>query len=1547
MFLIFDTETTGLPKQYNAPLTDFDNWPRLVQLAWQLHDDKGRLVENYNLLVKPEGFVIPIDAKMVHGISTEHATKYGLPLHEVLDTFLKSAEKAKYFVGHNIDFDLCIVGCEFLRDRNTNPLRAWPRVDTCTEKTAEFCKLPGGKGGKYKLPKLNEIHEILFGSKFDSAHNASADVQATARVFLELLRIGVLGRNEMPEKEQFFEDFRAANPDKIQPANIVVTSNFDEEEVEQERKEEQRESGNYVPHHFTHLHVHSHYSILDGMSKIPDLVDKCIQNGMYSIALTDHGNMFGIKDFADYVNKVNGKVKDKIKEVEKEKNRIESDESGELGEEEKMSKIADLNSQLSTLHSQFFKPIFGIETYCAPVDIHKRDGRQDRGWHLILLAKNKQGYHSLCKLSSIAYTDGFYYNPRIDHSLLEKYHEGLICCSACLGGELPQKIMNGDMVGAGQTVMWFKNLFGDDYYIELQRHKTDKPGGDTQVYERQKEVNKVLLDLARKTNTKVIATNDVHFVEEEHAEAHDRLICLSTGKDLDDPTRMHYTKQEWLKTPAEMGAIFSDLPEALENTQEIVDKVETYSIDSDPIMPVFPIPEEFGTEEVYHQKYTEEDLFNEFTRDEHGNVIMSREEGEKKIKKMGGYNRLYRIKLEADYLAKLTWEGAKMRYGDTLTDEQKERIIFELHVMKTMGFPGYFLIVSDYIRAAREELGVSVGPGRGSAAGSVVAYCLKITDLDPLKYDLLFERFLNPDRISLPDIDVDFDDDGRGRVLDWITKKYGKEKVAHIITYGTMAAKSAIQDVGRVQKVPLSEVAKIKSYIPDRNFPDNIKDEKGKSPKVNLKNCYKYVDELKKLVEGPDENVSTMLTYAQELEDTNRQVGIHACGVIIGADDLTNVAPVATIKDKETNEDVVVTQYDGHVIESVGLIKMDFLGLKTLTLIKDALKNIKKTRGVDIDIDHIPIDDAETYALYSAGNTIGTFQFESPGMQKYLRELQPSVIGDIIAMNALYRPGPMDNIPDFIARKQGRQEIKYDFNCMEKYLKDTYGICVYQEQVMLLSRELADFTRGESDTLRKAMGKKQLAKMEELYGKFMKQGVEKLTRTENLPEEEVKKRLEKIWEEWKKFASYAFNKSHAACYSWVSYQTAYLKAHYPAEFMAAVLNNELGDIKQVTFMMEECKRMRIEVLGPDVNESEYEFSVNEKGQIRFGMGGIRNVGEAAISGIIGERNANGKFKDFADFLLRCADKGLNRRALESMDTAGCFDSFPNFHRAMLFYMPANDSVPFSERALRMVASYNERKNSAQMDLFGMGDSGGTSEALTLPLPDCERWSKLKELQMELESIGFYISSHPMDTFKLPLKFFSNTTVEAMKTAMTNPEKYNGFNVRLGGQITKVEHAVSKNNVPYGRFTIEDKTGAFTFSLFKENYLNFRNLLVEGQFVLLIGNLSAPYWKQGKEQDAVPKDLELRISEVKLLDSLLENTGKRVLFKLDVAQMNAAAVDDFIKLVKDHPGKQSFGVRLVDSNLNLSCNMTPFSGGVAAHEVLPIVEQLPYADFDLK
>ncbi len=1530
MFLIFDTETTGLPINDNAPLNDFDNWPRLVQLSWQLHDAKGQLVDAQNHLVRPDGFEIPINATMVHHITTEHALKYGEPLEQVLDAFLQAAAEAKYLVGHNVDFDLNVLGCEFLRTRGNNPLDKWLKIDTCTEKTADFCQSLVGKGGRAKLPRLSEIHKLLFGTDFDAAHNASGDVNATARVFFELLRRHVIDKMDMQEDQSFFDAFMAANPDVVQPAEVHIQSNLDAEETATDEQEERLEQGDYVPKHFTHLHVHSHYSILDGMSKVPDLVKKCKKNGMYSIALTDHGNMFGIKDLADTVNKENNAVKDAIKKQQ------EIVDSETATAEEK----AAAEAEIEKLKGQFFKPIFGIETYCAPVSIDKRDGRADRGWHLILLAKNKTGYKSLCKLSSKAYIDGFYYNPRIDHQLLEQYHDGLICTSACLGGEIPQKIMSGDIAGAEASVNWFKNLFGDDFYLELQRHKTDKPGGDTDVYERQKEVNKVLIELARKTSTKLIATNDVHFVEESHAEAHDRLICLATGKDLDDQNRMHYTKQEWLKTPKEMGAIFSDIPEVLENTQEIVDKVEAYSLDSDPIMPEFAIPEDFGTVEEYEKKFSKEALFDEFTRDEHGNVVMDQASAEKKIKKLGGYDKLYRIKLEADYLAELTWKGAKERYGDDLSDELKDRIIFELHVMKTMGFPGYFLIVQDYIRGAREELGVSVGPGRGSAAGSVVAYCLKITDVDPLKYDLLFERFLNPDRISLPDIDVDFDDEGRGRVLEWITNKYGKDRVAHIITYGTRAAKSAIADVGRVQGIPLPVVNRIKGFIPDRAFPDNIKEEDGTAPKLNLKNCYKYIPELHELLNGDDENIASMLTFAEELEDTNRQIGIHACGVIIGADDLTNFAPICTVEDKLTKERLVVTQYDGQVVENVGLIKMDFLGLKTLTQIKDALNNIKKTKGIDLDIDHIPLDDADTFALYCAGNTIGTFQFESLGMQKYLRELKPSVFDDLIAMNALYRPGPMDYIPDFIARKNDPSKIKYDIPCMEKYLKETYGITVYQEQVMLLSRLLAKFTRGESDTLRKAMGKKQISKMMVLKDKFMKQG------QENGHDAKI---LEKIWNDWEKFASYAFNKSHATCYSWIAYQTAYLKAHYPAEFMAAVLNSSINDAKEVTLMMEECKRMKINILGPDVNESESKFSVNAKGEIRFGLRAIMNVGEAAISGIIEERNSGGRFKDFTDFLLRTSTTGINRRVLEAMDTAGCFDNFPNFHRAMIFYMAPFENITFGEKALRMVSSYKERQQSSQIDLFGLG-SEGTPEALSIPLPECEPWSKLKELKMEFDSIGFYISSHPMDSFNLALKYFANTTTESLNYLVKDQSK-NGYPIRLGGQITKSEEFTAKNGNNYGRFTIEDKAGAYQFTLFKENYLNLKNMLGNGLFVLLIGTLGQQFQKQDQlKMNAAPEqmDLKFKITDVKLLDSLLEDTDKKVYFIMDVAELSQKDVNEFISIINGNPGKQKYRIHFYNSITKTSSNMSPIiQTGINAHDVLPLVENLPYVEFDLR
>lgn len=1271
---------------------------------------------------------------------------------------------------------------------------------------------------------------------------------------------------------------------------------------------------------FTHLHVHTHFSMLDGMSKIPDLVDKCQRTGMHSIAITDHGNMYGIKEFKDYSNKVNGKISDKIKEQEK----ILASE--EASPEEKTA----AQNEIEKLEATFFKPIVGIEAYCA---FRSRHEKTDRGWHLILLAKNKKGYQNLCKLSSIAFTEGFYYNARIDHEILEKYREGIIVSSACLGGEVPKKIMAGDLKGAEESVLWFKNLFGDDYYLELQRHQTDKPGGDTSTFERQQEVNQVLLELAKKHDIKIIATNDVHFVEEDHAEAHDRLICLSTQSKFDDPKRMHYTKQEWLKTPEEMEAIFGDLPEALENTQEIVDKVEEYSIDSDPIMPIFPIPEDFGTEDGYRKKFTEQELFDEFTRDEHGNVVLSEKDAKKKIDKLGGYDRLYRIKLEADYLAKLTWEGAKMRYGEELTEEQRERIIFELHIMKTMGFPGYFLIVMDYIRAAREELGVSVGPGRGSAAGSVVAYCLKITDLDPLKYDLLFERFLNPDRISLPDIDVDFDDDGRERVLNWVTEKYGKEKVAHIITYGTMAAKNSIADVSRIQNINLDVVAKLKSMIPEREFPDGLKDENGKvfekKPKPTIGNCLKYIPDLKSIYEGPDNNLHDVLTYASQLEGTNRQTGIHACGVIIGADDLTNFAPVATIRDKATNQDVVVTQYDGHVVETVGLIKMDFLGLSTLSIIKDTLANIKHSKGIDIDIDTIPINDELTYQLFCEGNTVATFQFESAGMQKYLRELKPSVIGDIIAMNALYRPGPMENIPDFIARKQGRQEITYDFGCMEKYLKDTYGITVYQEQVMLLSRELADFTRGESDTLRKAMGKKQLAKMEELYGKFMKQGVAKLTKTENLPEDEVRTRLEKIWESWKKFASYAFNKSHAACYSWVAYQTAYLKAHYPAEFMAANLT-AAKDVERTTLLMGECTKMKIKILPPDVNESESTFTVTRKGEIRFGIGALKGVGEAATMNIIEERHKNGKFADIFDFLKRVNPRTVNKKCLEMLIKSGSFDCFKDMHRAQYLYKENElDTTPaFIDMLVKWTARQQENANAAQMSIF---DSTPSLKAEDRPkAPETEPLSTLQSATFEKESIGYYLTGHPLDDYKLTIKHFTNANTKIISNT-DNYEKISGQELIFAGCISNVSNRKTRTGKDFAIITIEDYEGNCEISVFGNKYKEMQNFFEVGLFVYCKGVV-----QQGWDEN---KTYRFDLTSIQLLDEILKEKTKRITIEVPLKAITPEFTGKMESILKKCKGKTPLRMVVVDPELGISVTLRTINHLVNSQKFLDAVRNI--------
>ena len=1500
MFLIFDTETTGLPNNYKAPLTDFENWPRLVQLAWQCHDVNGKFLFAKNHVIKPEGFIIPIAASGVHHITTEKALEIGEDLKTVLQEFADDVQKSTLVVGHNIEFDLSIVGCEFLRCGMEDVLSSAKKL--CTkESSTDFCAIM--KNGKAKWPNLTELHQKLFGTPFEDAHNAAGDVVATTRCFLELVRIGVLSAKQLNISDTELDEFKRCNPNPIEPEKIEFES-FGAQQEKQDTPPTEAQQIDLKNLSFTHLHVHSHYSILDGMSKVPDLIDKCMRNNMHAMALTDHGNMFGIKDLVDTANKVNGAPKKKIKECQEDIDK----ETDEAKKAELLKKLEDLKAKAETFVP--FKPIIGIEAYCAHESRLKKD---TRGWHLILLAKNKVGYKNLCKLSSKAFTEGYYYNARIDHELLEKYHEGIICCSACLGGEVPQKIIKGDLDGAEQSVVWFKNLFGDDYYLEMQRHQTNKPNADQTVFVTQQEVNKVLVSLAKKHNIKLIATNDVHFVEEEHGEAHDRLICLSTGKDFNDPDRMHYTKQEWLKTPEEMASIFADIPEVLYNTQEIADKVEVYSIDSDPIMPKFPIPEDFGTEEEYREKFTEKDLFDEFTQNEKHEVVLSQEDADKKIKKLGGYNKLYRIKLEADYLAKLTWEGAKKRYGDNLTDEQKERITFELHIMKTMGFPGYFLIVQDYIRAAREELGVSVGPGRGSAAGSVVAYCLRITDLDPLEYDLLFERFLNPDRISLPDIDVDFDDEGRGKVLDWVTQKYGAEKVAHIITYGTMATKSSLADVCRVQGISVAASNKIKKFVPDRDFEEiQVKNVEGsvpkKMPKVNLKNCYKYIPELKELVNGNSigdsdidayiESLPSVLTYAEELEDTNRQIGIHACGVIIGADDLTNFAPVCTVKDRKTNQDVVVTQYDGHVVESVGLIKMDFLGLSTLSLIKEAIRNVKKTRGIDVDIDHIPINDKLTYNLYSEGRTIGTFQFESPGMQKYLRELQPTQITDLIAMNALYRPGPMDYIPQFIRRKQGKEPITYDIPVMEKYLKDTYGVTVYQEQVMLLSRLLAGFTRGEADTLRKAMGKKIAAMLAMLKPKFIEGG------KKNGHDEQI---LLKIWADWEKFASYAFNKSHAACYAWVAYQTGYLKAHYPAEYMAANLTQSKDSITDVQKFMEECKSMKIPVKGPDINESEMNFTANKNGEIRFGLGGIKGVGSSAVEVIVNERQKNGKYTDIFNFLERVSLTTCNAKTIQSLAIAGAFDSLGV--KREIFLGESSDKDRFLDELLRYGNVFQADKQDNTNTLFGT-----MSDAIAIPhprIPDLPDLPLLEKLNMEKDVVGIYLSAHPLDPFKFDLENFC--TVSPVE--LENLAPFENRDVSFGGLVTDVYDGLTKKGRPFMTFVIEDYNGGHKIALFDKEYEAYSRLIKKN---------SSLYVKAHVEERRFPdkdgnRPLELHISSIKLLSNIREDFVKKLTINVKLQDLNKINID-LIKNSLTTKGDVALYFMVLDTETGVSLNL---------------------------
>ncbi len=1222
---------------------------------------------------------------------------------------------------------------------------------------------------------------------------------------------------------------------------------------------------------FVHLHVHSHYSVLDGMSSISGLVDKASKSGMNAVALTDHGSMFGIKEFFNYTKKKNGKVKAQISALNKQLS------AEGISDDEK----AGLTEQINQATKKLFKPIIGCETYVARRGLHSKDGQEDRsGYHLVLLAKNKIGYRNLCKLVSLGYIEGMYYRPRIDHEILEKYSEGLIASSACLGGEIHKKVESGNLDEAEKAVLWYKRVFGDDFYIELQRHKTDKPNADYSCFEKQQIQNIELIKLARKTNTKLVATNDVHFVEEEHGEAHERLICLSTGKEMDDPNRMRYTKQEWLKTPEQMWQIFADIPEALENSVEIAEKVEYYDIDSNAMMPVFPIPADFGTLEDYRANYSEE---------------MLREEFGTWFTELGGYDKVVRVKLEADYLRKLTLEGAKQRYGENMDAETSERIDFELGVMKTMGFPGYFLIVQDFIAAAR-DMKVSVGPGRGSAAGSVVAYCLRITDIDPLKYDLLFERFLNPDRISMPDIDIDFDDDGRGQVLRWVTDKYGKERVAHIITYGTMATKSSIKDVARVQRLPLAEADRLTKLIPDK-LPEGVD---GKPTKVTIANCMKYVPELKAARDSYDPNLSSTIRYAEMLEGTVRQVGVHACGVIIGADDLTNLVPLSTAVDKETNEEMLVTQYEGSVIEEIGLIKMDFLGLKTLSIIKEALANIKKSKGIDLDIDNIPIDDKRTYELFSKGLTVGTFQFESAGMQKHLQALKPTQFEDLIAMNALYRPGPMQYIPQFINRKHGREKIEYPFPIMEKRLNETHGITVYQEQVMLLSRDLAGFTRGQSDELRKAMGKKLTEKMEALKVKF----IEGCQKNGFGPIE----KLEQIWADWAEFAKYAFNKSHATCYSWIAYQTAFLKANYPAEFMAANLTRNKDDITEVGKFMDECKNLGMNVLGPDVNESDLTFTVTKDGNIRFGLGGVKGVGEGAVEAIVQERNANGKYISMFNLIERVNLTSCNKRAIESLSLSGAFDSFTDVRREQLFSENSKGEQVL-ETILRYGNKYQTDVSMSSNSLFGGFDAVEISKP---EIPYASEWSPLEKLNKERDLIGMYLSAHPLDEFEFEINHICNTTTADLKDF----QQLLGKAIKIGGMVTNLRHSTSKAGNAYGVFTIEDYVGAYEFALFGKNYIEFGKYMIKDLYLYIHAVVQEKgsdfkYNKPSSSDANAPKELELKIQKIEVFSDIKDKLINTLTLTIPLQQLSEEFVLEFTDMVMTNKGNVNLYMQVVD------------------------------------
>ncbi|WP_445383245.1 DNA polymerase III subunit alpha [Robiginitalea sp. IMCC43444] len=1426
MYFIFDTETTGLPKRWDAPVSDTDNWPRCVQIAWQLHDEMGQLIEQFDALVQPEGFNIPYDAEQIHGISTELASERGLPLSEVLEKFKLALERTKFLVGQNVGFDINIMGAEFLRAGMENPLEAFPVLDTCTETTAELCQLPGGRGGKFKLPTLTELHQHLFGEAFKEAHNATADVESTARCFLELIRQKQFSASELQTTADYFNRFKEANPQLIQPVGLkhtnlkklsgkLASENQDTDaglsKAEIIENEKTLEGAVFV-----HLHNHSQFSVLQSTIKVKDLVAAAAKYSMPAVALTDHANMMGAFHFVREIKAHNQKVR-------------ESEEA----------------------EGQEIIPILGCEFFVCE-DRHNKSVK-DYGYQVVMLAKNKNGYHNLAKMSSIAYTEGFYYVPRIDREVVEKYKDDIIVLSGNLYGEIPSKILNVGERQAEEALLWWKEVFGPDFYLEIMRHGQED----------EDRANQVLVPLAQKHGVSLVATNNTYYCEKEDAEAHDILLCVKDGEKQATPIgrgrgyRYGLPNEEYyFKSPEAMKEQFRDLPESILSIQEIIDKITPFDLAREVLLPKFEIPDTFKQQE---------DLADGGKRGENA------------------------------YLRHITYQGAEKRYGE-LTDAIRERIDFELQTIENSGYPGYFLIVEDFIREAR-NMGVSVGPGRGSAAGSVVAYCLGITNIDPLKYDLLFERFLNPDRVSMPDIDIDFDDEGRSKVMDYVIQKYGANQVAQIITYGTMAAKSSIRDTARVLDLPLNDADRIAKLIPNMSKLGKIFG----VPEADLKKKFRS-DELEKvnnllnISEGDDLEAQTV-NMARVLEGSLRNTGIHACGVIITPDDITNFVPVATAKDSE----LYVTQFDNSVVESAGLLKMDFLGLKTLTLIKDTVKIVKARQGIELIPDEFPLDDEKTYELFQRGDTVGIFQYESPGMQKHLKDLKPTVFDDLIAMNALYRPGPMEYIPSFIARKHGQEDITYDLPEMEENLQETYGITVYQEQVMLLSQKLAGFSKGEADVLRKAMGKKIFALLQKLKPKFLNGGEEK-----GHPREV----LEKIWKDWEAFASYAFNKSHSTCYAYIAYQTAYLKAHYPAEYMAAVLSNNMNDIKQVTFFMEECRRMGLDVLGPDVNESYYKFAVNKENQIRFGMGAIKGVGKSAVETIVENRKADGPYSSIFELAKRIDLRAANKKAFENLALAGGFDSLCEAHRAQ-FFDAGNDSITFLEKVIRFGARFQESENSSQVSLFGANSEVQIAEP---EIPPCEPWGTMETLKREKEVVGIYISGHPLDDFKTEIKSFCNAEVHAFNEL----ESYLNRELAVAGVITDVQHRISKNGKGWAAFTVEDYSDSFEFRIFGEEYLKYRHFLTINAFVYM-----KVFIREGwvNRESGKKGDPRMQFNQVMLLQDVMEAFARKLTIQLDISQLHEKRIAALKDTLRSFKGKQPLNFIVYEMEEAIKVNMS--------------------------